>query len=543
MNKDVIYIDVDDDITAIIGKVKDSKEKIVALVPPKRIGVLQSAVNLRLLSRAATQGGKHLVLISSNTALLALAAAAKVPVARNLQSKPEMPEIAALDIDDGEDVIDGSQLPVGDHAKTAASSDSAIEQALRADAARDTPKATPPALGQPPAKPRAKSGVKVPNFNSFRKKLILMIGGGVLLVAFLVWAIFFAPHATVVITARTSDDSANAKVTLAQSLTTDAGKNTVKAVTQEVKKDVSIEFTPTGTKRVGEKATGTMKLTRTSVSSRPISVPAGTSFTSDGRTFVSTESATLEGTTVGENGNIQSSATVNVEAADIGDQFNLSARNYQSNVSGFSARGSTMSGGSAREVKVVSSSDVEQATEQLKQQDTDKIKSDLKAQFDKTVKVLDATFMVDLGSPTPSPGVDQEASGKAKLTASATYSITGIDSSEYSKFLDKYFDTQLDDKNTQRVYDNGAEKVEFTNVSPSDSGFTANIVATAKVGPKIDDNAIKEQAKGKRYGEIQSSLVAIQGVDDVDVKFWPFWVSSAPNDTSKISIEFNLNEQ
>ena len=543
MNKDVIYIDVDDDITAIIGKVKDSKEKIVALVPPKRIGVLQSAVNLRLLSRAASQGGKHLVLISSNTALLALAAAAKIPVARNLQSKPELPEIAALDVDDGEDVIDGSQLPVGDHAKTAASSDSAIEQALRADAAKDTPRATPPLPGQAPAKPRAKSGVKVPNFNSFRKKLILMIGGGVLLVAFLVWAIFFAPQATVIITARTSDSSSNVKVSLAQALTTDATKSTLKATTQEIKKDTSVEFTPTGTKKVGEKAAGTMKLTRTSVSSRPISVPAGTSFTSDGRTFVSTESATLEGTTVGESGNIQSSATVNVQASDVGDEFNLSARNYQSNVSGFSARGSTMSGGSSREVKVVSGTDVEQAKEQLTQQNTDAIKSDLKSQFDKTVKVLDATFRVDLGDPTSSPGVDQEASGKAKLTASATYSITGVDSSEYDRFLDAYFDEKLDNKNTQRVYDNGAEKVEFTNVAPADSGFTANIVATAKVGPKIDDNAIKEQAKGKRYGEIQSSLVSIQGVDDVDVKFWPFWVSTAPNDTNKITVDFNLNEK
>ena len=55
MNKDVIYIDVEDDITAIIGKVKTAKEKIVALVPPKRVGVLQSAVNLRLLGRAAEQ--------------------------------------------------------------------------------------------------------------------------------------------------------------------------------------------------------------------------------------------------------------------------------------------------------------------------------------------------------------------------------------------------------------------------------------------------------------------------------------------------------
>lgn len=61
MNKDVVYIDVEDDITAIIGKVKSSKEKIVALVPPKRISVLQSAVNLRLLQRAATQSSKRIV--------------------------------------------------------------------------------------------------------------------------------------------------------------------------------------------------------------------------------------------------------------------------------------------------------------------------------------------------------------------------------------------------------------------------------------------------------------------------------------------------
>ena len=53
MNKDVIYIDTDDDITAIIGKIKNSKDKIIALVPPKRIGVLQSTVNLRLLSKMA----------------------------------------------------------------------------------------------------------------------------------------------------------------------------------------------------------------------------------------------------------------------------------------------------------------------------------------------------------------------------------------------------------------------------------------------------------------------------------------------------------
>ena len=97
MNKDVIYIDVEDDVTAIIGKIKASKEKIVALVPPKRVGVLQSAVNLRLLARMAKNADKRMVLITNNQALIALSAAAAIPVAKNLQSKPEIAEIPALD--------------------------------------------------------------------------------------------------------------------------------------------------------------------------------------------------------------------------------------------------------------------------------------------------------------------------------------------------------------------------------------------------------------------------------------------------------------
>jgi hypothetical protein len=84
--------------------------------------------------------------------------------------------------------------------------------------------------------------------------------------------------------------------------------------------------------------------------------------------------------------------------------------------------------------------------------------------------------------------------------------------------------------------------VSFTNINAVDNGFTGNIVATAKIGPKIEDSVVKDMAKGKRYGEIQSSLEAIQGVDTVDVKFWPFWVSAAPNDVKKITVEFKLND-
>jgi hypothetical protein len=562
MNKDVIYIDVEDDITAIIGKVKDAKEKVVALVPPKRVGILQSAVNLRLLARAAAQAHKHLVLISSNSALIALAAAAQVPVAKNLQSKPELAEIAALDVDNGEDVIDGAQLPIGDHAKmadpsafgAAAFSDPAIDDAVRENAAEETPRATPPAPGQMPKKPKAKSGVKVPNFNKFRKKLILIIAGAVVLVAFLVWAIFFAPQATVIISARTTSSSADPRVTLGTAAATSASASTLKTSVQQIKKSVSMNFAATGTNTIGNKAQGQVVFKNCETMTTQ-TVPAGTTITANGLNYVTQADVSVPGGSGGFGGcsNPGVSSAVAITAGDLGDNYNTPS-NTSFSVAGHASGSSTVyfnavastdiTGGSQQQVSVVSADDIQKATTQLDQQSTDAIKQQLTSQFNSaTYDVIGQTFTVDNGSPQSTPAVNQQvASGaQAKLTSMVTYSLSAVAKSDAKSFLDDYFNQQLTNQSQQRVYDDGVGGVTFTNVAANGSNFVVNLVATAKVGPKIDDSAVKNIAKGKRYGDIQSAIEAIQGVDNVDIKFWPFWVSVAPNDTSKISVEFNLN--
>lgn len=552
MNKDIIYIDVEDDITAIIGKVKAAKQKVVALVPPKRIGVLQSTVNLRLLARAAEASEKRLVIISNNSALMALAAAAKLPVAKNLQSKPEIAEISALEIDDGEDVIDGAQLPVGDLARTAdaaplgalAISDPAIDAAVSENVAEEVPhRAQPPAPGQTPLKPKAKKGAKVPNFNTFRKKLLLIVAAAVLLIGFLVWAIFFAPRATVQITARTTDSSVNNRVTLANDVPTDLAAGTIQSMTQQKKVTESVEFEATGERDAGERATGTMELTRTNPSLTPLTVPAGTEFTSGARTFISTEGATLTSSLTGS-GLDPGSATVAVRAAEIGDEYNLSARSYEPSMNGIEAEGSVMAGGTHRMIKVVSASDVQKAADQLKQQETDEIQTQLAKLLGDDVVVIEETFTISQADPVSTPAVDKEVADgvKPKLTSEITYSLSGVDKNEINAFLNAHFEKQLEGLDTQRVYENGSGTVSFTNIDQADAGFVGDVVATAQIGPKIEDATVKDVAKGKRYGEIQSSIEAIQGVESVDTKFWPFWVSTAPKDDSKITVEFKLNE-
>ncbi len=538
MQKDVIYIDVEDDITAIIGKVKAADHKIVALVPPKRIGAIQSAVNLKLVQRAADTAGKRLVIISNNAALIALAASTSIPVAKNLQSKPELAEIPALEIDEGEDVIDGAELPVGDHAKMAEdATNDAAAPAMGATAVASAVKSRADIAGM-----AAKSRVNVPNFDTFRKKLFLGGVAGVGLIALLVWALVFAPLATIVITARTTDAALNSKVSVGPALTSDLKAGTIKAVTKTLKSELSIPFTATGKKDVGEKATGTIKLSK--LSPTDTSVPAGTQFQStSGMVYTSNAAAVIPASQPCFPSFCAQSTSVGVTAVEGGTKYN-GATGSASNSAGVSATfvGST-SGGTDKTITVVSQEDVDKAAEDVnKTEDGNTAKKELTSQFGTEYTILDSSFKSDASGVAPQPAVGAESTdGKAVLTGDVTYSLTALPKSEVNKYLDAYFKQQLDGKRDQKVYSNGLADVSFTNISPIEQGFTATISTNGKIGPKIDEVSLKEFAKGKKYGEIQTHVQQTNGVQDVDIKFSPFWVTKAPNDINKIKVEFKVN--
>lgn len=554
MNKDVLYIDVDDDITAIIGKVLASKDKIIALVPPKRTGVLQSAVNLRLLARTATAQDKRLVLITNNQALISLAAAAKIPVAKNLQSKPELATIAALDIDDGDDIIDGSQLPVGELEKTADTTEDLSDVGSSVDAiAREAkqPAATQKrtAANVKAAKAAKGKGGKVPNFNSFRKKLVFGIGGGLLLIGLLVWAIVFAPAATIVISAKTTPATINSTVALTTTASSDSSKSILRVSQQSVTKDASVEFEATGKETVGEKAKGQVVL-RNCASNQPVTIAAGTAVSYNGKNYL-TQSAVTAPAASGFRGCDAPgvSGPVSIVAQDIGDSYNVASGTAfavagQGETSGayyFRAVASTeISGGSSKDVKVVTAADVQAAGEALVKQDDAAIKSQLSGQFTSGDKVVAESFVANRKAAVSTPAIGAEATGKAKLTSSVVYTMNAVPKTELEKFLETAMQGQMDDKTTQRVYKTGIDDVQFSNFIANEAGSTLQLRAKGQIGPKIDDAEIKNQVKGKKFGEIQSSLKSIDGVNDVDVKFSFFWVRTVPNNIDKIKIEFKL---
>lgn len=544
MKKDVIYIDVEDDITAVIGKVKASDEKIVALVPPKRVGILQSAVNLRLLARSATQADKHLVLITNNQALSALAASATIPVAKNLQSKPELAEIPALDIDDGDDVIDGAQLPVGEHVAAASAvkkgesdADDALLEGISVDEPTEASKQAVPSAARSAAgvskSKKTGSPNKVPNFNTFRKKMIIIIVSAVLLIGVLIWAIFFAPSATVIIKARTSSVPVSNVAQLGAR--TDSAASLLESTTQSKEQDVSVEFEGTGKQDVGEKATGTVRFSTGAISNLGLTIPAGTALTSaSGSVFRTTESVTFSISNYG-------GVNAGVIAAESGENYNAASGSVSGAPSGVSASltGPT-SGGTTKEITIVTAADVQAASEKLVQQSGDSVKSELQGGFGNDVTVIPDSFTVDRAAAASNPAVGKEVNGKATLTSKVTYRMVGVSTKSLDEYLTGLLKEQLEDQKAQKVYETGAKAIQFTEFARRGDTASVRIATTGNVGPVIDEDAVKEQVAGKRLGDVQPELEQIDGVESVDVKFPFFWVRTIPNNTDKITIEFDI---
>lgn len=554
MNKDVIYIDIEDDITGIIGKVKAAGSKIVALVPPKRAGVLQSAVNLKLLQRAADASDKRVVLITSDHSLTALAAGVRMPVAKNLQSRPEVPEVEAPAMDD-EEIINGAELPVGEMAAAmgggavAGTAGKTLADKVDDDVdLRDAPKAKDLAAGavaaKKPATPLSKkvsSKLKIPDFTTFRNKFFLFGGIGAALLVFLVWALVFAPHAKITISAQTI--AVNIDRTLAldpKAASSDMAKLALKPNVQTLKKSVATTFTATGQKDVGNKASGTATLSN-GYDSSGISIPQGTVLVAgNGKKFTTNNTVTVPGATV-SGGSIKSgTAKVGITASESGDSYNMAAQSYE--VQGYPSLGANSdatTGGTTQIATIVTQEDVDKAKGQLAQPDTTGAKNELKKQFQGDYIIIEESFTSDQGQPSVEPAVGQPAQ-QAKITVETTYNYVAISRDDAKKVAGDVVNAALEGKDNQQMYSLGDNNITFQVFQKNENGtYSARFISTGFIGPKIDTDKLAEQITGKRFGEIQTLVNQIPGVQKVDIQLSPFWVNTAPS-PDKIEVSFSV---
>jgi hypothetical protein len=570
--KDTIYIDIDDEITTIIDKVRGSEEKIVALVLPKRASVLQSIVNMKLLKRAADNEKKSLVLITAETGLMPLATTVGLYVAKTLQTKPEIPGLpGSAHDDDEEELVDETaddNVPEEVTAATAGSrsvgelagpaslaipvaADEAIET-LQLDDEEDEPAsvddekaAEEEKKAKKPKKDKKNKKLAVPNFNRFR---LLFIIGGILLVVLLVGGIVAAkvlPKATVTLTT----DTSNIPVNL--SLTADTTANTVNTSTltlpatiQKTQKSVSQQVPTTGTINNGQKATGSVTLSLTDCSVSQVTVPAGTGVTANGYTFITQADETLQSVKVGsqcKNSSFPSfsSATANVTALAGGTGYNIAASSFS--VAGFSdvsaSSSAAMSGGTDDSVQIVAQADIDNATQKITAESTDSIKQQLEQQIQAAGEyALTSTFNAASPTTTTSANVGDQASS-VTVTENTTYTMFGVKENDLNSIVDNNLQSKID-PSKQVILNEGLSSASFQVNNQTASTVQFALSTTATAGPDLQASAVKKSIVGLKSGEVVTMLKADPGVTAVNVHLSPFWVTSVPSNLNKVTVTF-----
>jgi hypothetical protein len=556
--KDVIYVDVDDEITSIIDKVENAEQKVVALVLPKRAASLQSIVNMKLLARSAKTAGKNPVLITSEAALLPLAGAAGLHVAKNLQSKPEVPEApsgisaaaanvpVAEEVPETDEALNEEDLPKKiDYGSTvgalAAAHEAENTETIDLD---DEDEAAAAAAPKAAKVPKDKKN-RVPNFDRFRMMLGLGALGVIALIVFLILAVTVLPKAT--ITLKTSSEPVSANFNLQASTATpalDSKTGALPAKLESTDQTGSQQVTATGQQNNGDKASGTVTFYNCNkddtLSGTNHTVPAGTGVSANGLNFITTESATVAPSHFTGNTckNDVPSNSVNVKAQAAGAKYNLDATNYS--VAGFSTitgSGSKMTGGTDNIVTVLTQSDVDGAKQKLTSGTAgDQFAKDFTKKLESQGEyVLSATLKAGDASITANPAVGQPAS-TSNVSIKITYTVLTVKKSDLSQAIQDKLAGQID-KSKQKLNGNFLNDADITVQSQSgNNAATLSVNENTTAVPIINIASVKKQAEGKKAGDIKAAIGAWPGVKEVDVKLSPFWVSKAPGKDSKIKV-------
>ena len=566
MNKDVIYIEPEDDITDIITKIENSKEKIVALVPPKKAGVFRSIVNIKLITKAGINAEKTIVLVTTDPSIIKLAAVTKLPVTKNLQSAPVMPKLdeeSDTEAVTKEEVIEASGKDKAEKVIvkeiTVESADEDSEDDENAEKVDEEEAGDENSDNSEKAeKKKRSSDKKSASGNKFidwikeHKKISIGCGIGlVVLILIAIWAFAIAPAATVTVGVRTVENNFSQGVTFTDNLSEEninEGKFYLEEKKIESKKEV--EFTATGSRNDGEKATGQVVIYTYFREQGDVAISAGSTFTINGLSYALDNNVTLswnqdpnECKNTGEASSFTSGCLiyehVSVTAAAPGEKYNIAASSagWSTNARVSVYSDSAMSGGTDKMVTVVQQSDIEKAKESLSSEDESANKEKLLATIGEDAFVIDSSFKQTVGNVISTPAVNEEAAdGKAKLTVVTTDSIYIIDKTKVEEFISEK--AKLADN--YKIYKMNDPFIE--NFMNTGSGYTGKLKTSYVSGPKVTENDIIEIIKGKGLGVAQHDLKEIDGVGTIKIDVSYPWVMSIPGDPNKITVIIEVEE-
>lgn len=375
-----------------------------------------------------------------------------------------------------------------------------------------------PAGPRVPFKLPAFSAPSLPKFGS----LPLFIGLGVAaVVAGLGAAYWFLPKATITLGITPKTLSHQFQV-VANTESSGGESGTIPARVVEYTATAEKSAATTGTKLVGERATGSVTLVNGTPTTK--SFPAGTVLTSpSGLKFTTDESAQVASAsgTADPNSYKPGQATVKVTASVIGAESNLSA-GTQFRIGSFSTldyvakNDAALSGGSSRQVKAVSKEDVAGLRTETTQSVKDQAKNELSGQISPDDQLVAETITVSNPTEELSNKVDEEAD---EVTLRVTAKARGLvfAKSDINSLVTEQIKPQI----TEGYIVEGEPALRFTVREAKGTSVALVVDVSGDMVPGFNDQEIIQKVVGLSPRKATDYLSTLPGVSQVSFAFRP----------------------
>jgi len=290
-----------------------------------------------------------------------------------------------------------------------------------------------------------------------------------------------------------------------------------------------------GTKTVGDRAKGEVTIYRagsqiTLDAGTEITSSSGLEFTLDEDTSVASGSASTPGTT-----------NVKVTASSIGEDYNISGNqsfsvsNYPSseleakNTDGFS-------GGSSREVSVVSEDDMDQLEKELTDQIVDDAMEKIESGLQSGVSLIKESAQTEVVKKSFDKKEGEEA-GTVTLTMELTVSILAIKNEDLNSLSMEILKSKVVEGYALKA---DQIKYQFDYQGEDDGKYSLDTKFIVNLLPSVDTDEIKKSITGK-YAQVASDyLVNIKGFKRAEIKIdpkLPGKLNTLPRVVKNISIE------
>ena len=352
------------------------------------------------------------------------------------------------------------------------------------------------------------------------KKIIYIALPLILILLFIIYYLFFLKaDVRIFVNSKVAEKQENIVFSTTGS---DFKNDTLKASFVSVSEDGTATDPATGKKQTGDKAKGTVTIFNQLSSDQTI--PSGTiikSQTSTPLEFTLDNGVTIPAvaTHSADVASTPTTQTVTVTASTFGTEYNLpsgtkfTVGNYNSG-DVVAKNDNPFSGGTTKDIQVVSSDDVSKVESDLIKNLEDKARSDIKSKLDPSSDVLPNFLDESIDKKDFDKNVDDEAKS---VTLKGTVSFTGIsyNRDEFINFLKTVFgENQSIDKNNIEV--------SFDNLTKSsDSEASAKMNIKVKITPDIDIASLKKRIANQTFIKAKNEITGMDQVTNAEIKFSP----------------------